>query len=130
MIVIISFHLMIFAIFYIFQIKVLKIQIRGIILSKNPIAFKRQKEEKIQEKTKDELIYGKKPIGEGFSQEKLFNLFSNSISTFIINFPEEPKISFDCKEFIKGCLQPRIELRMDVSEALSSKFIKQVCLIK
>ena len=77
-----------------------------------------------------ELIYGKKPIGEGFSQEKLFNLFSNSISTFIINFPEEPKISFDCKEFIKGCLQPKIELRMDVSEALSSKFIKQVCLIK
>ncbi len=71
-----------------------------------------------------ELIYGKKPIDVGFSQDKLFNLISSSHSSFIINFPNEPKISFECKEFIKGCLQPKIELRMDVSEALSSKFIK------
>ena len=72
-----------------------------------------------------ELIYGKKPIDVGFSQDKLFNLISSSHSSFIFNFPNEPKISFECKEFIKGCLQPKIELRMDVSEALSSKFIKQ-----
>lgn len=69
-----------------------------------------------------EMLFGKKPFGQGCSQEKLFDIMSELRK---VSFPVLPKISEECKEFIMKCLEWKIELRFDVSQALQSKFMNK-----
>lgn len=69
-----------------------------------------------------EMLFGKKPFGQGCSQEKLFDIMSELRK---VSFPMLPKISEECKEFIMKCLEWKIESRFDVSQALHSKFMNK-----
>ena len=71
-----------------------------------------------------EMIYKKKPFGDNYSQDKLIKerVMKNAK---VVNFPEKPSISDDCKNFIKHCLAYNQEERYDVFQAINSNFIKK-----
>mgnify|MGYP002624685295 CR=1 FL=1 len=71
-----------------------------------------------------EMIYKKKPFGDNYSQDKLIKerIMKNAK---VVNFPEKPSISDDCKNFIKHCLAHNQEDRYDVFQAINSSFIKK-----
>ena len=71
-----------------------------------------------------EMIYNKKPFGHNCSQDKLIK---NKImqNAKIVEFPDEPIISIECKNFIKHCLAYKQEDRYDVFQAMESDFIKK-----
>lgn len=72
-----------------------------------------------------ELVYNKKPFGQGCSQDKLFDILSSSDS-FKINFPSQPKISDNLQKFIIGCLQINTDLRFSIDDAINSDFINSL----
>ena len=71
-----------------------------------------------------EMLYNKKPFGHNCSQDKLIKdkIMQNAK---IVEFPDEPIISDDCKNFIKHCLAYNQEDRYDVFQAMNSDFIKK-----
>ena len=72
-----------------------------------------------------EMIYNKKPFGHNCSQDKLIKdkIIQNAK---IVEFPEKPYISEDCKDFIRHCLAYKQEDRYDVFQAKYSNFISKV----
>ena len=70
-----------------------------------------------------EMIYNKKPFGNDCSQNKLVKekIMQNAK---IVEFPNNPIISEDCKSFIKHCLAYNQEERYDVFQAMKSSFIQ------
>ena len=71
-----------------------------------------------------EMIFNKKPFGHQCSSQK--NLLKEKIiqNAYNVEFPENPEISKDCKEFIQNCLKYKQQERYDVFQAFNSKFIK------
>ena len=71
-----------------------------------------------------EMLYNKKPFGHNCSQDKLIKdkIMQNAK---IVEFPDEPKISDECKNFIKKCLAYKQEDRYDVFQAMDSSFMKK-----
>ena len=71
-----------------------------------------------------EMIYKKKPFGDNYSQDKLIKerIMKNAK---VVDFPEKPSISDDCKNFIKHCLAHNQEERYNVFQAINSNFIKR-----
>lgn len=67
-----------------------------------------------------EMLFGKKPFGNGCSHNKLIGIMLNARK---VPFPVVPIISDECKEFIQRCLSWKIEDRFDVFEALKCSFI-------
>ena len=69
-----------------------------------------------------EMLFNQKPFGQNYSQEKLIKdkIMQNAKN---VEFPDEPKISEECKNFIKKCLAYNQEDRYDVFEAINSPFI-------
>ena len=71
-----------------------------------------------------EMLFNKKPFGhEYFSQKYLVrdNIIKNA---YMVEFPEKPEISEECKDFIRNCLKYKESERYDVYQAINSKFIK------
>lgn len=71
-----------------------------------------------------EMIYNKKPFGNNCSQDKLVKekIMKNAK---IVEFPEKPLISDECKNFIKRCLAYNQEDRYNVFQAMKSSFIQK-----
>ena len=71
-----------------------------------------------------EMIYNKKPFGHNCSQDKLIKekIMQNAK---VVEFPDKPFISDECKNFIKRCLSYKQENRYDVFQAMKSDFIQK-----
>ena len=71
-----------------------------------------------------EIFFKQKPFGQNMTQERLIKdrVMQNAR---VVEFPNKPSLSEDCKNFIKKCLEFRQEDRYDVFQALNSPFIKQ-----
>ena len=71
-----------------------------------------------------EMFFRKKPFGQNYSQDKLLKdkVMQNAK---VVDIPNKPNISEECKDFIKKCLAYHQEDRYDVFQALESPFIKQ-----
>ena len=71
-----------------------------------------------------EMFFRKKPFGQNYTQDKLLKdrVMQNAK---VVDFPNKPNISEECKDFIKRCLAYHPEDRYDVFQALESPFIKQ-----
>ena len=71
-----------------------------------------------------EMFFRKKPFGQNYTQDKLLKerIMQNAK---IIEIPNKPNISDECKDFIRHCLAYHQEDRYDVFQALESPFIKQ-----
>ncbi len=70
------------------------------------------------------MIYNKKPFGNNCSQDKLVKekIMKNAK---IVEFPEKPFISDECKNFIKRCLAYNQEDRYNIFQAMKSSFIQK-----
>ena len=71
-----------------------------------------------------EMFFRKKPFGQNYTQDKLLKerIMQNAK---IVEIPNKPNISDECKDFIRHCLAYHQEDRYDVFQALESPFIKQ-----
>ena len=71
-----------------------------------------------------EMFFRKKPFGQNYSQDKLLKerVMQNAK---VVEIPNKPNISDECKDFIRHCLAYHQEDRYDVFQALESPFIKQ-----
>ena len=71
-----------------------------------------------------EMFFRKKPFGQNYTQDKLLKdrVMQNAK---VVDFPNKPNISEECKDFIRKCLAYHPEDRYDVFQALESPFIKQ-----
>ena len=73
-----------------------------------------------------EMVFGVKPFGNNISQiqyvrDKVYNNLQS------INFNHDNvKISDECKQFIKGCLEFNVDKRFSANDALLSSFLKDV----
>ena len=71
-----------------------------------------------------EIIYNKKPFGNVYNSQKKLVKDKVILNANFVNFPDEPTISEECKDFIRNCLQANPVDRYDVYQALNSKFIQ------
>ena len=71
-----------------------------------------------------EMFFRKKPFGQNYTHDKLLKerVMQNAK---IVEIPNKPNISDECKDFIRHCLAYHQEDRYDVFQALESPFIKQ-----
>ena len=71
-----------------------------------------------------EMFFRKKPFGQNYTQDKLLKerVMQNAK---VVEIPNKPNISEECKDFIRHCLAYHQEDRYDVFQALESSFIKQ-----
>ena len=71
-----------------------------------------------------EMFFRKKPFGQNYTQDKLLKerVMQNAK---VVEIPNKPNISDECKDFIRHCLAYHQEDRYDVFQALESPFIKQ-----
>ena len=71
-----------------------------------------------------EMFFRKKPFGQNYTQDKLLKerVMQNAK---VVDIPNKPNISDECKDFIRHCLAYHQEDRYDVFQALESLFIKQ-----
>ena len=71
-----------------------------------------------------EMFFRKKPFGQNYTQDKLLKdrVMQNAK---VVDIPNKPNISEECKDFIRKCLAYHQEDRYDVFQALESPFIKQ-----
>ncbi len=71
-----------------------------------------------------EMFFRKKPFGQNYTQDKLLKerVMQNAK---VVEIPNKPSISDECKDFIRHCLAYHQEDRYDVFQALESPFIKQ-----
>ena len=71
-----------------------------------------------------EMFFRKKPFGQNYTQDKLLKerVMQNAK---VVEIPNKPNISDECKDFIRHCLAYHQENRYDVFQALDSPFIKQ-----
>jgi len=72
-----------------------------------------------------QLLYGKRPFGEGLTQERILreDIMLNARN---VTFPAKPTVSQECKDFIVRCspsLQERCRLCFPFRESLSSKLM-------
>ena len=71
-----------------------------------------------------EMFFRKKPFGQNYTQDKLLKerVMQNAK---VVEIPNKPNISDECKDFIRHCLAYHQEDRYDVFQAIESPFIKQ-----
>lgn len=72
-----------------------------------------------------EMVFGKRPFGDGMSQEKIATEKIILRST-ALQFPtQKTSVSQECKDFISKCLTYNMEARWSVSEAYLSPYINK-----
>lgn len=70
------------------------------------------------------MIYGKKPFGEGKSQEKVLTE-GIILNAHGVDFPVNPKISDDGRDFIKVCLTHDQRYRPDVLQLCQHPYVRK-----
>lgn len=69
-----------------------------------------------------EMIFGEKPFGDKMSQLRILNE-GIMLKATTVNFPNNQKnnISNESRQFIKDCLKPNVEERIDIWAAANHK---------
>ncbi|CAD8190335.1 unnamed protein product [Paramecium pentaurelia] len=70
-----------------------------------------------------EMVFGRKPFGEGMSQERIAQE-RVILNSFQVKFPQKPTVSQDCKDFILKCLTYNMEARWNITEAFYCNYIQ------
>jgi tousled-like kinase len=69
------------------------------------------------------MLYGKKPYGEGKSQEKVLTE-GIILNAHGVDFPANPKVSDEARDFIKVCLTHDQRYRPDVLQLCQHPYIR------
>eukprot|EP01130_Rhizamoeba_saxonica_P017088 TRINITY_DN8125_c0_g1_i2.p1 TRINITY_DN8125_c0_g1~~TRINITY_DN8125_c0_g1_i2.p1 ORF type:complete len:416 (-),score=84.98 TRINITY_DN8125_c0_g1_i2:92-1339(-) len=69
-----------------------------------------------------QMLYGRKPFGDNQSQKRILehNIISRDA---VVEFPANPKVPDDAKEFIRSCLTPNQNDRPTVSDIIKSSYL-------
>ena len=69
------------------------------------------------------MLYGKRPFGDGQSQERVLtnNVMLNARE---VTFPHEPSVSEDAKKFIHQCLTYEQTSRPSIAELCESEYVQ------
>eukprot|EP00929_Paragymnodinium_shiwhaense_P118827 TRINITY_DN90724_c0_g1_i1.p1 TRINITY_DN90724_c0_g1~~TRINITY_DN90724_c0_g1_i1.p1 ORF type:complete len:727 (-),score=178.99 TRINITY_DN90724_c0_g1_i1:110-2290(-) len=70
-----------------------------------------------------ELLFRRRPFGHGQSQEALVRA-AMAGQSFDVDIPAQPKVSNECKEFLKRLLTVRREDRPDINEAYNDAYLR------
>lgn len=70
-----------------------------------------------------EMIYGKRPFGDGISQDVIYQNKTIINSSLNLKLPSRPLLSDGGKEFILKCLTPNQELRPDVLQIYNDPYL-------
>lgn len=68
-----------------------------------------------------QMLYGKRPFGEGMSQEQIFHEGTITKATSV-DFPATPKVSAECKEVVRRCLAHRAGDRPDITRLVEDPY--------
>jgi tousled-like kinase len=71
-----------------------------------------------------EMLFGQKPFGHGVAQSKLF-LEGNSMAAKGVQFPSQPRVSAEAKEFIRRCLIVDQEARPEVAALWADPYLRK-----
>lgn len=69
-----------------------------------------------------QMLYGKRPFGEGLSQEQIMRE-RVVLSAREVDFPAKPTVSAEAKDFMRKCLTPKADERWDVAAAAADPYI-------
>jgi tousled-like kinase len=71
-----------------------------------------------------QMLFGKRPFGDGQSQD---SILSNQtvLNAREVEFPSEPKVSEDCKQFIRTCLTYDQTFRPNIAQLCENHYIIQ-----
>lgn len=70
-----------------------------------------------------QILFGRRPFGEGRSQEAVLREGVISRDARDLRFPSKPAVSAEAKDFIRACLAYRPEERLDVEEAAAHPYL-------
>ncbi len=70
-----------------------------------------------------EMLFGRRPFGHKQSQDGFYASTMKSASPLTVEFPDTPKISRECMEFIRRLLNPDPETRPSVFEACQDAYL-------
>ena len=70
-----------------------------------------------------QMLFGRRPFGEGRSQEAVLREGLISRDARELRFPTKPAVSAEAKDFIRACLAYRPEERLDVEEAAAHPYL-------
>jgi len=70
-----------------------------------------------------EMLFGKRPFGHRQSQDHFYHHTMLSNSPLTVEFPDTPKVSRECMEFIRRLLNPDPETRPSVFEACQDAYL-------
>ena len=70
-----------------------------------------------------QMLFGRRPFGEGRSQEAVLREGVISRDARDLRFPSKPAVSAEAKDFIRACLAYRPEERLDVEEAAAHPYL-------
>lgn len=71
-----------------------------------------------------QMLYGKRPFGEGQTQEQLLHR-STMLKATTVEFDAKPKVSAEAKSFIQKCLTHKMSERPDVLELCRHPYLRQ-----
>ena len=71
-----------------------------------------------------QMLYGKRPFGEGQTQEQLLHR-STMLKATTVEFDAKPKVSAEAKSFIQRCLTHKQSDRPDVLELCRHPYLRQ-----
>mmetsp|Transcript_6743 Transcript_6743/g.10575 ORF Transcript_6743/g.10575 Transcript_6743/m.10575 type:complete len:128 (+) Transcript_6743:18-401(+) len=70
-----------------------------------------------------QMLFGKRPFGEGMTQDKLFSS-QTMLRATQVNFPAKSQVSDEAKAFIRRCLTYNQEYRPDVKTLCEDPYVK------
>lgn len=68
------------------------------------------------------MLFGRRPFGDGQSQEKVL-MNHTMLNAKEVKFPEHPKVSKGCKEFLRCCLMHDQVYRPSISQLCQNPYL-------
>lgn len=69
-----------------------------------------------------QMLYGKRPFGDGQSQEKIFSTKA-MLNAHEVNFPDDPAVSNESQEFVRACLMFDQSFRPTIAQLCENPYV-------
>merc|ERR1712194_404281 len=70
-----------------------------------------------------EMLYGRRPFGHRMSQDKYYHSALSGSASLNVDFPDQPKVSKECQEFIRKVLAREQEDRPSIFEICNDPYL-------
>ncbi|CAD7929744.1 unnamed protein product [Amoebophrya sp. A25] len=70
-----------------------------------------------------EMLYGRRPFGHRLSQDKYYHAALRGETNLAVGFPDQPRVSKECQEFIRRLLSPQQDDRPSVFDICNDPYL-------